>query len=288
MDTTQRLMADRLDLNVRAKKEKAERERAFAEVRMHEDLTDPAVDLYGEDSWGKFVNPLTEMSAEIPDSYDIDCSGFVMPIESRKLTSGYGYRKRFGRMHYGTDMGLVTGDTIVSAFDGRVRVSSFEPRGYGHYVIVRHPNGLETIYGHMSRRIANEGDIIKAGQPIGLGGNTGRSTGPHLHFECRFMGIAINPADLFDLEQGVPLDDVYHFRKGAIQRAVKSPIYRAGRKAGSRSAAAQRRPKTHRIKRGDTLSAIAKRNSTTVSKIKRLNPGIKEGNLQINRSIRVK
>ncbi len=290
-DTTKRkLMADRLDLNAKAKKEKAEREKALMESRLAEELADPAVELYGENSWGDFVNPLTESSAEIPATYDIDCSGFVMPIKSRFVTSNYGYRSRFGRMHYGTDMSLCTGDTIVSAFDGRVRVSSFERGGYGHYVIVRHPNGLETIYGHMSKRIANVGDIVKAGQVIGLGGSTGRSTGPHLHFECRFMGIAINPAEMFDFQMGVPMDDTYQFRKGNRYQRPASSYAQKGRKLKGGKAYARRssKPQTYRIKNGDTLSTIAKRNGTTVSRLRKLNPGLKEHSLQINKGVRIK
>ena len=91
-------------------------------------------------------------------------------------------------MHKGLDIKVYTGDTIVSAFDGKVRMVGYEATGYGHYVVIRHRNGLETIYGHLSKSIAQEGEFVKAGQTIGLGGNTGRSFGSHLHFETRMSG----------------------------------------------------------------------------------------------------
>ncbi len=87
------------------------------------------------------------------------------------------------------------GDTVRAAFSGKVRIKSYEGGGYGNYVVIRHPNGLETVYGHMSRSIVREGTVVRAGDPIGLGGSTGRSTGPHLHFEARFMGIPIDPSE---------------------------------------------------------------------------------------------
>lgn len=295
-DSIRNLVADRLDYTSRGKKDRRNR-RTNSDFNSQKDLLlDPAVELYGENSWGDLVRPVS--SDMIPDTYNIDCSGFVMPIKSRRITSNFGYRSRFRRMHYGTDIALNTGDTIVSAFPGRVRVSSYERGGYGNYVIVRHPNGLETIYGHMSRRIANEGDIVEAGQVIGLGGSTGRSTGPHLHFECRFMGVALNPTHLFDLVAGVPMDDYFHFSKNSHARGVRYTAAAAGdrnikkfskrnsRSRNNRSYAGK--GTSYKIKKGDTLSEIALRNGTTVAKLKRLNPGIKPSRLRPNKSIRIR
>ena len=114
----------------------------------------------------------------MPDSFTIDLKGFCMPTDNRKITSKYGPRRR--RMHKGVDVKVYIGDTIRSAFDGKVRVVQYERRGYGKYVVIRHDNGLETIYGHLSKQLVGENQIVKAGEPIGLGGNTGRSTGSHL------------------------------------------------------------------------------------------------------------
>lgn len=123
---------------------------------------------------------------QVPDSFRIDLTGFCMPTTHTIITSKCGPRWR--RMHNGLDIKVYIGDTIRAAFDGRVRMVKYERRGYGKYVVIRHDNGLETIYGHLSKQIVAEDQYVKAGDPIGLGGNTGRSTGSHLHFETRFLG----------------------------------------------------------------------------------------------------
>ena len=124
-------------------------------------------------------------NAIIPDTYTIDLTGFHMPTPSTKITSPFGPRWR--RMHNGLDLKVNIGDTIVAAFDGKVRIVKYERRGYGKYVVIRHDNGLETVYGHLSKQLVEENQLVKAGEVIGLGGNTGRSTGSHLHFETRFL-----------------------------------------------------------------------------------------------------
>ena len=101
-------------------------------------------------------------------------------------------------MHYGVDLKAEIGDTIRSSFEGKVRITRFNRDGYGFYVIIRHPNGIETLYGHLSKFLVKENQYVKAGQPIALSGNTGRSTGPHLHYEMRYMGRAMNPEKLVD------------------------------------------------------------------------------------------
>ena len=118
------------------------------------------------------------------------CDGYV--------TSPYGYRRRFRRMHKGIDLKVQTGDTVYAAFNGKVRLTKYERRGYGYYVVIRHENELETVYGHLSKFLVEPDQYVKAGDPIALGGNTGRSFGSHLHFETRFMGYAINPSAIFD------------------------------------------------------------------------------------------
>ena len=156
----------------------------------------------------------------VPLHKDIDVTGYVAPVKG-KLVSAFGYRPRFGRMHRGVDLDLNVGDTVVAAFDGRVRITKFERRGYGYYVVLRHDNGLETVYGHLSRFLVKPDQYVKAGQPIALGGNTGRSTGPHLHFETRFMGMALNPASIIDFENYVTHKDVYTFDKQSSEKANK-------------------------------------------------------------------
>lgn len=190
-------------------------------------------------------------NANVPDSFRIDLSGYCMPTESRRITSNYGYRR--GRMHKGLDVKVFVGDTIRSAFDGRVRIVQYERRGYGNYVVIRHPNGLETVYGHLSKHLVKSGDIVRAGDPIGLGGNTGRSTGSHLHFETRLLGIAINPKFMFDFERQDVVSDSYLFKKAKTSSAPSGGIV------------------YHRVKSGDSLSKIAAKTGSTIDKICRLN-----------------
>ena len=166
----------------------------------------PAGDLYEE--WD---NDLTHYNGStIPDETTIDLRGFCMPTPSRVITSNFG--ARWGRQHKGLDIKVYVGDTIRAAFSGKVRIVKYEPRGYGKYVVIRHYNGLETYYGHMSDWLVNENDEVRAGDPIGLGGNTGRSTGSHLHFETRICGVALNPALMFDFRNQDVTGDFYTFQ----------------------------------------------------------------------------
>lgn len=180
------------------------------------DEIEPELDIYNEGWNSKRVNPFKEN--DVPDQYIIDVTGYVMPVPGY-VTSNYGYRPRFGRTHKGIDLKLNSNDTVRAAFEGKVRVVNYEGKGYGNYVILRHPNGLETVYGHLNKQLVKEDQIVRAGQPIGLGGSTGRSTGPHLHFETRFMGYPINPAAIFDFENHCTHTDQYTFSKKTYTQA---------------------------------------------------------------------
>ena len=164
-------------------------------------LENPAGDLYNE--WD---NELTHYS------------GSILPDETRVITSNFG--ARWGRQHKGLDIKVYIGDTIRAAFSGKVRIVKYEPRGYGKYVVIRHYNGLETYYGHMSKQLVRENEEVKAGDPIGLGGNTGRSTGSHLHFETRLCGVALNPALMFDFRNQDVTGDSYTFRRSRLTPMV--------------------------------------------------------------------
>lgn len=225
----------------------------------------PADALY-DGQWNtQFVRAYS--GVQIPDTFTIDVSSFVMPFEG-KVTSKYGPRGR--RFHYGYDIKVQTGDTIVAAFDGKVRVRAYERRGYGYYIVLRHPNGLETVYGHFSEFLVEQDEVVKAGQPIGLGGNTGRSTGSHLHLEFRFLGQPINPVEIVDFENFCTHDEKYVFNKKKVTQAEK--------KFAS--------VKYHRVKKGDTLGAIARRYGISINQLCRLN-GIKPTTtLKIGRSLR--
>ena len=199
-------------------------------------------------------------NAIIPDTYTIDLTGFHMPTPSTKITSPFGPRWR--RMHNGLDLKVNIGDTIVAAFDGKVRIVKYERRGYGKYVVIRHDNGLETVYGHLSKQLVEENQLVKAGEVIGLGGNTGRSTGSHLHFETRFLGIAINPIYTFDFPKQDIVADTYTFRR----------TQGSSKRAGSHDTqVADGTIRYHKVKSGDTLSRIAKLRGVSVSTLCKLN-----------------
>lgn len=211
----------------------------------------PAQDLYPEWS-NEYAHKYTNVV--MPDSLVIDLTGFCMPTENTKVNDIFGYRPRRRRMHYGLDVKVERGDTIRSAFDGKVRYVSYQRRGYGYYVVIRHPNGLETLYAHLTKNLVAENDVVKAGDPIGLGGNTGRSTGTHLHFETRLLGKALNPALMFDFPNQDVTGDTYVYLK------PKKKVYDPSD------------PDTYyKVRKGDSLGRIAARQGTTVKNLCKLN-----------------
>ncbi|MCD8167363.1 MAG: peptidoglycan DD-metalloendopeptidase family protein [Bacteroides sp.] len=234
----------------------------------------PAYSLYPE--WGNKSVSLAGQKLNIPESYKIDLTGFSMPTTNTRVTSPFGPRWR--RMHNGIDIKVQIGDTIYAAFDGRIRIVSFERRGYGNYVVIRHDNGLETIYGHLSKHLVKENEYIQSGQPIGLGGNTGRSTGSHLHFETRFIGVAINPAFMFDFPNQDIVADYYTYRRsGGKSTSVSS---------GTMASAQGGTIRYHKVQKGDTLSKIAKQRGTTIDKLCQLNRISKTTVLRVGQVLR--
>lgn len=234
------------------------------------DELEPEPDIYTEGWNSKSVNPFKE--SDVPFSKVIDVTGYHMPVPG-VLTSKYGYRARFGRMHKGVDLNLRSNDTVYAAFNGKVRLTNYEGKGYGNYVILRHPNGLETVYGHLNRFLVKPDQVVKAGQPIGLGGSTGRSTGPHLHFETRFMGYAINPEAIFDFERKTTHTDTYTFSKSTYTQArhyaPKTTMAKSDSentyKSGSNSQA------TYTVKKGDSLSSIARSYGMSATTLRKIN-----------------
>lgn len=201
--------------------------------------------------------------------YDTTALNWSMPITSTRITSIFG--SRHYRWHYGIDIGLNIGDPVLATFDGVVRIAKVDPRGYGNYVLVRHFNGLETLYGHLKRIDVGVGDPVKAGQQVGLGGNTGRSTGPHLHFETRYYGNAFNPQYIFDFENNTIKSNSFileptHYK---YAKEVRTSYY-------------------HKVKRGDTLYSIARKYRVSVDKICKLNRIKKSTPLAVGRRLRVR
>lgn len=251
---------------------------ALQRLIIQEQYDSPAADLY--DEW---ENRFAHKATELPDSFRIDLRDFCMPTDNRVITSNFG--ARWGRQHKGIDVKVYIGDTIRAAFSGKVRIVNYERKGYGKYVVIRHYNGLETIYGHMSKHLVAENDEVKAGDPIGLGGNTGRSTGSHLHFETRLCGVALNPAIMFDFRNQDVVDnfytfhrDTYEFESIAANRlrgvggtgsftedAERQMVQNTSKKASSSGAS------FHKVSRGETLSSIARKRGTTINELCRLN-----------------
>ena len=269
------------------------------------DLHNPAGEIYSTwDHTSALIAP-----GVMPPNFKVDLRGFAMPTPSRKITSKFG--PRWGRQHKGLDIKVYIGDTIYAAFDGKVRIVKYNAGGWGYYVVLRHPNGLETLYGHLSKQLVKEDEIVRAGQPIGLGGNSGASTGSHLHFETRLLGTAINPALMFDFEAQEVTGDYYVVNSGKIQNAKNTVVATAPKeeetapvsqniviqlpaatpKAPTIAPAAtetqapatpkqpeSKTPKelTYVVKKGDTPYSIAKNHGISLDQLYKLN-GLKPG-----------
>lgn len=261
------------------KKMKAVDTLALRNLINKEQMGSPSAQLYKE--WN---NKYAHRATELPDSFLINLKHFCMPTTSKVITSNFG--RRWGRMHKGIDVKVYIGDTIRAAFSGKVRIVKYEAKGYGNYVVIRHYNGLETIYGHMSKHLVKENQIVKAGEPIGLGGNTGRSTGSHLHFETRLCGVALNPALMFDFRNQDVTGDTYMFHRNTYENESVLANKARGKSADDDEAVAQESSSSksrkqssasssdiryHKVKRGETLSSIAKKRGTTIDKLCKLN-----------------
>ena len=231
-------------------------------------------------------NRYAHKRTEMPDTFKIDLRHFCMPTPSRVVTSNFG--NRWGRPHKGLDIKVYIGDTIRAAFSGKVRIVRYEAGGYGKYIVIRHPNGLETIYGHLSEQLVSENQSVRAGEVIGLGGNTGRSTGSHLHFETRLCGVALNPALMFDFRNQDVTGDYYVYNVNTYnEESVEATRLRG--KVGNggytrdlvqngelgsyqnKTHASNDELLYHKVKNGETLASIAKLRGVTIEKICSLN-----------------
>lgn len=199
------------------------------------------------------------------------------------INSEYGYRRR--RFHYGIDIDLNIGDSVKSAFDGMVRISKYH-RGYGNVVVVRHFNGLETVYGHLSGFRVRENQMVKAGQILGYGGSTGRSTGPHLHFEVRYLGTPMNPRKVIDFEKFKLLSDTLLITNKTFAKSASKTYPKTSK--SSYSGSSKGSGNYYYVKKGDTLGHIASKYGTSVSTLCKLNGISSKSILQIGQKIRVR
>ena len=240
------------------------------------------------------ISPYREVAlSSIPSATPIQLvdslRAYRFPIKGR-ITSRYGLRRKVN--HNGIDVAVKVGDTICSAFNGVVRFSKATDTGYGTLVIVRHDNGLETYHGHLSKRLVEAGDRVVAGQPIALGGNSGRSTGPHLHFECRYMGQSFDPERIINFSTGdlrreeLLLKRSYFSIYSKYEQDWNGEKLLAEADKKENELSAERR--YYKVRSGDYLGLIAKRNYTTVSAICRLNGISANAVLPIGKVLRVK
>lgn len=252
----------------------------------------PSSHLYNR--WDTMViDPYREDLLASQDTIDLilgdssDC--FFYPPCTNQITSGFGYR-RWGRgylkFHYGIDFGLKTGDKVYAAFDGVVRIAKYS-ESYGYVVVIRHYNGIETLYGHFSKLLVYTGQNIKAGDPIGLGGSTGWSTGSHLHLEVRYKGKPLDPSRIIAFDQKKLFCDTLHLNPDYFSHLKQAKaLYQNGRNWG-----AYKTPKGklyHKVRRGENIYKIAYRYRTTVNKICKLNRISKRTRLKPGRVIRVR
>lgn len=236
-----------------------------------------------------------------------------------RLNSPYGLRK--GRQHHGLDLQLHTGDRVFAAFDGIVRYAKYNRAGYGNCVVIRHFNGLETVYAHLSRIEVPVNSLVRSGEPIGRGGNTGRSFGSHLHFEVRFKDYSINPERLIDLASGQLRTDTLriarnilgayrypedlHEKSGSTDSVLfagtvwEMPAWtETGDGPTVLDATPKAKPAVHKekvskpsyytIRKGDNLGAIQRRTGVPQSRIRSLNPGLNPRKLRPGRKLRLR
>lgn len=270
--------------------------------RFVKDYTAPKVDSLMNENWVEnSLMPYKISRDSLPyrmtlcliDSLESFCCPCKVPVYSK-------FGVRHGRNHNGVDLPSPTGTPTYAAFAGKVRTAT-RSKGYGNIVILRHPNGLETYYGHLSRINVKVGDWVDAGQEIGLIGSTGRSTGPHLHFETRYKGFAFDPQWIIDFENGDLRKEYFVLKKKYLSTynrytpesldeeeniLLTEEQERAEEERLRKEAEAM---KWHTVKSGDTLTRIAINNGTTVSAICKLNPGLSsKSTLRIGRKIRVR
>lgn len=237
------------------------------------------------------IDPYGIESKDFDDVVDVELYSkdqgrfWSVPNNSPKLTSNFG--PRWGRLHAGVDIDLETGDPVYSTFDGIVRVSGYNNGGYGNFIVVRHYNGIETLYGHLSQKNLESGSYVKAGDQIGLGGNTGRSTGSHLHFETRYEGNPFNPTYVFNFSGAGSEPVADHLLISArvfdtYGLALRNEYGDAGNKVMTRRTA------WTTAHYGDSLHSIANRAGISVEKLARMNGMRISSNLRSGRRLRIR
>ncbi|WP_221391353.1 M23 family metallopeptidase [Dyadobacter sp. NIV53] len=208
-----------------------------------------------------------------------------VPLNPTRTTSNFSYR--WGRWHNGTDLDLETGDSVRSTYDGMVRIVAFDGSGYGKFVLVRHYNGLETLYGHMSKQLVESGQLVRAGEVIGLGGNTGRSTGSHLHYENRYEGNPFDSRHIFDWDKKEIKSDHFMLTSEAWNH-LRGKSTKSEFESGDAVPVSYKRSILHKVRSGDTLSSIAGKYGVSISSIAKKNRISTRSTLRPGQKLRIK
>lgn len=248
-----------------------------------EDYLIPSYNLYQQD-WNHDHIRLKSLGVSLGDNADIkiilvenDNSPFSMPCRDAVVTSNYGHRK--GQMHSGVDLDINLNDSIFSCFDGVVRMAK-NYGAYGNVVVIRHYNGLETVYAHLNTITVQSNERVKAGQVIGFGGHSGRTSGDHLHFETRFLYEHFNPAKMIDFEEEELNSNVLTISKKEFESVAAEENETQNTTDPNVS--------YHTVKPGETLSAIGRKYNIPLQKLYSLNNLTETSTLQIGQKIRLK
>ena len=247
-----------------------------------------------DDHWTEATDPYGIPQADLPAQWTIWCvddlGQYHCPYQGDVYYRGkFGIRR--GRRHQGVDLPLKTGEPIYATFTGKVRISKYLG-AYGNLVVIRHENGIETFYGHLSKRLVEKDDWVNAGDVIGYGGSTGRSTGPHLHFETRYKGYAFDPQWLIDFKEGKLRHRLFVLKKkyfsiySNYEQDFEDEM--KNEEEDKKEDAEREAMRWYTIKSGDTLGRIAINNGTTVNALCRLNGITPTTTLKIGRKIRVR
>ena len=226
----------------------------------------PAARLYNYIWDNRTVNPYKQRLVDMPDTLLIDFSHYCH-ANRNVVTSEFGFRRGW-QFHYGIDTRLKIGDSICSSFDGMVRIVQ-RGRAYGNYIVIRHFNGFETVYGHLSKTLVRVNQVVRAGEIIGLGGNTGRSTGPHLHYEIRYLGQPVSPRDLIDFEN-------FTAKYRIVDLCAQYFAY----------VKELEQVRFYTVRKGDTLSGISKKVGVSIDRLCQLNNIKRNSTLRIGQRIR--
>lgn len=225
--------------------------KAMKRQQTHERLMEGSESFYQnyDDNWDKHFSHPT-----------LGRQDFFRPVPGI-ITSNFGWRPKFQRVHHGVDLSLHLGDTVRAAVSGTVTKIAYDHDGYGHYVIMSHSDGMETLYGHLQYALVGQGQYVYSGQPIGIGGNTGNSTGPHLHFETRLEGVAVDPTLIFDF---YGIEPYFAEEEQPKPIKVKGPVYSHQSKSLSKES-------TYIVRVGDTLESIARQAGISIMRLCQLN-----------------